>query len=394
METPKRKVRILSIDGGGIRGIIPAVILDYIEKRLRTCIKAHLEQSQETISTAALDVFLEENVRIGHFFDLVAGTSTGGILTCLYLCPSPQEDQVNSQLPSAASIIKSYETFGGAVFNNPFWHRLTSGFGYTDPKYSSEPFERITQQFFGDRTLSELVKPCLVTSYDIRDRKAVLFTSDDAKKSEYSHTKNFYVRDVALSTSAAPTYFKPTRIRNLLGAPFDLIDGGLYANNPALCAYAEARNIDFQAFDTQKANEPTAKEMLMISLGTGSVKSPYSYEKMEDAGAIGWIEPVINILMSSNSETIHYILKQMYETLEPADCEDYYRLEPPLENASSEMDLATPENIDNLKSDAFEFIGKNINTINAIVDKLIENGSEVENLIARYNELDTTFTNL
>lgn len=384
MKNANKKVRILSLDGGGIRGILPAVLLDYIEKRLRTCIKNQIQEAGTEIPTESLDDFLEENVRISQFFDLVAGTSTGGILTCLYLCPTPQADGSYSAVPSAASIIKSYEAFGGLVFNNPLWHRLTTGFGYTDPKYSSNPFEQVTRQFFGDRTLSELVKPCLITSYDIRDRKAVLFTSNDAKKQEYSLIKNFYVRDVALSTSAAPTYFKPTRIRNLLGAPFDLIDGGLYANNPTLCAYAEARKINFKNMDPHKADKPAVEDMLIISLGTGSVKLPYKYEEMEDAGAIGWIEPIIDILMSSNSETIHYIVKQMYETLETADCEDYYRLEPALDNAVSQMDCATKVNIENLKSDAFEFIGRNINKIHEIVDKLIENGTEVEDLIERF----------
>ncbi|MFN7117764.1 MAG: patatin-like phospholipase family protein [Saprospiraceae bacterium] len=385
MKTNPKKVRILSIDGGGIRGIIPAIVLNYIEKCIRSNIKTRVQEHvKKAFSEASLDDFLENNVRISHFFDLVAGTSTGGILTCLYLCPPPQQNDAAPQLRKASEVIELYEKFGGEVFSNPLWHRLSSGFGYTDPKYNSEPFENITAQFFGDRRLSELVKPCLVTAYDIEDRKAVLFTSNDARQKNQSETKDFYVRDVARATSAAPTYFKPTRVRNILGAPFDLIDGGLYANNPALCAYAEARKINFSKFDNYKKDQPSAEDMLIVSLGTGSVKSPYHYEKMEGAGAIGWIEPVIDILMSSNSETIDYIVKQLYETLQPADCQDYYRLEPALLNAESAMDNAAPENIKNLKSDAYEFISRNVPIIDAIAEKLLCNGNEMESLMEQF----------
>lgn len=385
MKTSSKKVRILSIDGGGIRGIIPAVILNYIEKCIRTNIKTEAQKSiKKTFPEAALDAFLERNVRIGQFFDLVAGTSTGGILTCLYLCPPPPENGANPNLLKGTDVIELYEKFGDEVFTNPFWRRLTSGFGITDPKYNSTPFEEITRRFFGERKLSELVKPCLITSYDIEDRKAVLFTSNDARQQNYSDTKDFYVRDVARATSAAPTYFKPARVWNVLGAPFDLIDGGLYANNPALCAYAEARKIDFSQFDKRKKDKPAAEDMLIISLGTGSVKSPYNYEKMEGAGAIAWIEPVIDILMSSNSETIDYIVKQMFETLQPADCEDYHRLEPQLRNADSAMDNASPENIKNLKADAYEFISHHVGIIDEIAEKLLVNGSEKKALIEAF----------
>lgn len=379
MKGTNRKIRILSLDGGGIRGIIPAVILNYLEKCIRENIKNHLKKAlAEPASEAALDSFLENNIRISQFFDLVAGTSTGGILTCLYLCPPPQQTDNSPQMRKSSEVVELYEKLGGKIFSNPLWYKLTSGFGYTDPKYSITPFEEILKDFFGDRKLSELIKPCLITSYEIQDRRAVLFTSNDAKKQKYSDTKDFYVRDVARSTSAAPTYFKPAQIRNLLGAPFDLIDGGLYANNPTLCAYAEARKIDFSEFDVQKKDKPSAEDMLIISLGTGSVKRPYTYEEMEGDGAIGWIEPVIDILMSSNSETIDYIVKQLYETLATADCEDYYRLEPALVNAKSEMDNASPENIKNLKADAFEFISRNVNTIDTIAEKLVTNGTELD----------------
>ena len=74
----KRKIKILSIDGGGIRGIIPAVILNYIEKGLQT-------QSGNP------------NATLADYFDLVAGTSTGGILSCFYLLPPAPDNPCHSR---------------------------------------------------------------------------------------------------------------------------------------------------------------------------------------------------------------------------------------------------------------------------------------------------------
>ena len=129
--------------------------------------------------------------------------------------------------------------------------------------------------------LKELIKPCLITSYDIENRRAKLFNSWDAHLS----TDNFYVKDVCRATSAAPTYFSPVQIKSMYGQIFSLIDGGMYANNPALCAYAEARKIPFAEVlkNHQKANYPAVNDMMIISIGNGIEAKSYSFKKMEKA---------------------------------------------------------------------------------------------------------------
>lgn len=111
-----------------------------------------------------------------------------------------------------------------------------------------------------------------------------------------------------------------------------LVDGGVFANNPALCAYAEALKIDFSSVlpNAGKAQPSSAKDMLLLSLGTGSVKKSYHFDQFKRAGAIKWLEPVIDILMSGNSETVDYELQRLYGTLQGPDSADYYRLEPSL----------------------------------------------------------------
>ncbi len=341
-----KKIKILSIDGGGIRGIIPGVILTYLEKRLQTL-------------TAT-------NLKIGDFFDMVAGTSTGGILACLYLAPG--ED--GKAKYSANDAVQLYLKEGQTIFATTAFEKIIKLYNLFGPKYSADHLEKYLLRFFGDTKLNELIKPCLITSYEITQRNAILFTSADANEP----LRNFYIRDVARATSAAPTYFPPARIQSGEGEIFSLVDGGVYANNPALCAYAEARKTKFKLLfkDKDKVDCPTAKDMLIISLGTGTVKKQYHYKQFKGAGEIKWLQPIIDVLMSANSETVDYQLIKMYQTLDAADCHDYYRIEPGLHEACSEMDDASAENLENLKQAGLYFVDKHAPLLEEIASKLIQ----------------------
>lgn len=335
-----KKVKILSIDGGGIRGILPGTILTRLEQTL---------QKHDNSS-----------LRLADYFDFIAGTSTGGILSCLYLMP----DENGKPKYSAEQALELYVKHGAEIFDRTLLRRLTSGEGIIHEKYSDHAIYKLFEEYFGDETLDNLVKPCLITSYDITDRKSVFFTSVDAKTDAIY---NFKVKDVARATSAAPTYFQPAHIKSMSDQLYTLVDGGMFANNPALCAYAEARKTSFG-----EINKPTAKEMIIVSLGTGSVKKQYHYSKFRSAGEITWLEPVIDILMSGSSETVDYQLKQMYLTLDsPADQKDYYRLEPGLKEACSEIDIATDENINNLYQAGLSYVRDHAQMINEIALRIL-----------------------
>ena len=341
-----KKITILSIDGGGIRGVIPGVILTYLEKRLQK-----ISQS---------------NLKIGDFFDFIAGTSTGGILSCLYLVPG---EDGNAKY-SANDAVQLYLKKGKNIFTNSSFEKIIKLYTLFKPKYAVSHLEKHLQHFFGNIKLTQLIKPCLITAYEIVQRNAVLFTSEDAVEP----IRNFYVRDVARATSAAPTYFSPAHIKSEEGEIFSLVDGGVYANNPALCAYAEARKTHFKSIlkNEMKVDCPTAKDMLIVSLGTGTVKKQYRYKNFHTAGKLNWLEPIIDILMSANSETVDYQLTKMYQTLEPVDRRDYYRIEPSLYEACSEMDEASSDNLENLKQAGLYYIDKNENLLNEIAEKVIE----------------------
>jgi patatin-like phospholipase/acyl hydrolase len=344
-----KKIRILSIDGGGIRGILPGTIVEYLETALN---KLHPEVPR----------------KIGDYFDLIAGTSTGGILSCLYLMPGADKKPKYS----AKDALDLYLKQGGSIFKRTLFQKLKSGGGVFQEKYPSSTLEDLLLEYCGDTVLSELVKPSLIPSYELTERKAVFFTSSDAGQNPIY---NFKVRDIARATAAAPTYFQPAHIQSLSGQWLALIDGGVFANNPALCAYAEARKTPFQQClpNPDKPNSPFAKDMMIVSIGTGSVKKQYHFKNMKHRGEIGWLEPIIDILMSGSSEIVDYQLRQMYLTLNESDQQDYFRLEPGLKEACSEMDDASPENIKNLYQAGLTYVADHVGMLDEIARKIMLN---------------------
>lgn len=344
-----KKICILSLDGGGIRGIITCVILKYIEE--------HLQE------------FDHPHAKIGDYFDLIAGSSTGGLIASMLLFPHESGSCAKYSIQQAFEL---YTEKGESIFKSSLWEKITNPLGFFDEKLSEEALEKELLQFFGDLTLRDFIKPCLITSYDMETRKAKLFNTIEARSSK---TENFFVRDICRATSAAPTYFEPARIKSFFGQWFTLIDGGIYANNPALCAYAEARKIPFGDFlkTNQKKNYPRLKDMIMISIGTGDVKKSYKYGDYKDAMKISWIEPIIGMLLSSNAETVNYQISQMYNTLSGKDKKNYYRLEPSLRDASAKMDDADKENIEHLIQAGLYYVDENKELLDEIAGKLILN---------------------
>ena len=344
-----KRTTILSIDGGGIRGILSGVILAYLEEQLQV----------KTNNPSA---------RLADYFDLLAGTSTGGILTCMYITP----DENGRPRFSAQDAVDLYLKNGQEIFSIPWTRRLINWVGLFEARYPVRNIEKVLLHYLKDTLLSQALKPCLITSYEIFQRKTIFFNKLDTSKSE---TRDFRLRDIARSTSAAPTYFRPAQIHSTYGNPLYLVDGGMFANNPSMCAYAEARTIKFSSLPecAGKADYPTATEMVLVSIGTGSQGDSYPYRKAKRWGVVGWLRPLINILMSANSETVHYELRQMFGAVDPANLANYFRLEPTVGTASSAMDLATPENMCALEEAGKTFVSNNVDQLNRIVDLLIEN---------------------
>jgi uncharacterized protein len=343
MAEQTKLTRILSIDGGGIRGIIPGQILVALEDKLKK-----LDNNPDG--------------KIGDYFDLVAGTSTGGILTCIYLCPS-EEDAKRPRF-NAKEAVDLYLERGDEIFDISFWQKVRSGGGITDEKYDESELEEALNDYMGDLMIKELIKPSLISSYDIKNRKAHFFKSHRARTDKHY---NFLVREAARATSAAPTYFEVAKVKSEANITYPLIDGGVFVNNPALCAYAEARTQKFDRF----RNKPKAADMVILSLGTGNVGKPYYYKNAKNWGVIEWIVPIIDIMMSGVAETVHYQLNQIYDAVGKPD--QYLRISPELGHANSAMDDASMKNLQELKNAGINSALKFNKELNSMAELLIAN---------------------
>jgi patatin-like phospholipase/acyl hydrolase len=334
-------IRILAIDGGGMRGVIPGEVLIALEDRLQK-------------RTG------DPHARLADFFDLVAGTSTGGIAVALFLCPDPKHPRRARYTAREVSdlLVKG----GGEIFNIPLWQKLRSLGGLTDERYPVEPLERILTAFLGKVRLSQLVRPCLITAYDMQRRRTHFFTQVKAAR---SRQHDFLAKDVALATSAAPTFFEVANIRSQAGGTYPMIDGGVLASNPSMCAFAEAQKFP---------GRPTARQMLLLSVGTGQVTTPYDFQRVKHWGIFDWLQPLLDIFMTGVAETTDYQLRRLFAA--EGVSHQYLRVNPSLDGrCSPELDNASPSNLRNLQAAGRRVVREQGAELNRFADLLVQAGA-------------------
>jgi len=304
--------KILSIDGGGIWGIIPAVILEEIERIT--------------------------GKPVSSLFDLIAGTSTGGILA-LGLA-KPKRD--GSPEYSAHDLVGLYESEGSKIFYRSFLHRILSLERLFKAKYPTTGLKGVLDEYFGETMLSEALTGLVVPSYDIEKRLPIYFTSYFARERPgFDHKMRF----VAQATSSAPTYFQPLKLKTASSVGhLSAIDGGVFANNPTLTAFAEATG-------TRGAR---INDLVIVSLGTGQGAQPIPLNRARNWGLVGWSTRILDVVLDSVSESVHH---QIYYLLRGTRSQkDYYRLQPQLEKGERRLDNVTRLNIANLKQLASGFV--------------------------------------
>jgi len=315
--------RILSIDGGGIRGVIPALVLAEMERR--------------------------SGKPIAEMFDLIAGTSTGGILA-LGLVAANDDGRPAF---TAADLVNLYIEDGPEIFSRKVWHRVKSAGGLAEEKYPSNGIDNTLRKRFGERWISRALTDVLITSYDIELREPHFFKSQSARGDK---RKDFLFADAARATSAAPTYFEPARITSRAeGLPVSLVDGGVYANNPAACALVEA-------ICDHRAN-PT--EIVMLSLGTGELTRPILHEEAASWGLAKWAQPILNVVFDGVSDTVNYQVENIMRAMGGPG--RYLRLQVTLNEGNDDMDDASATNLRVLQLLAKSLINNNSAAIDSIL---------------------------
>ncbi|NCB01125.1 MAG: hypothetical protein EOM67_03030 [Spirochaetia bacterium] len=246
---------ILCLDGGGMRGIIPATLLMHIEKTLHT---------------------ISDDRPLYSHFDLIAGTSTGGLIALALSSPFKNElfNHVDKSMSMVSNIAQIYREYGQTIFpkgNSIFPTQVINQL--FSHKYDDASFNHLLYNLFGNTTLQEALTPTMVVSYNYTHDKPYIFSN--------TLTPHALVRLAARATSAAPTYFPPAFYFDEISKEnIPLIDGGVVANNPVLYAYKEAKRL-----------YPEAEKFHIISLGTGKSSQRIEIDK-SNGGVLSWFDPV------------------------------------------------------------------------------------------------------
>ena len=257
---------ILSIDGGGILGLYAAEILHLIQKEILGSTPLHTH------------------------FQLITGTSTGALITMAIASgSSPQE------------IIDFYHTYGIKIFPPKLTLlKIISLNGLLSYKYSKKPLQNALINFFGDKKVRDCKTHFCIPAVDISLGKPVVFKTDTGGQLRDLDT---LLTDIALGTTAAPTYFPPHQFGQFLA----LIDGGVWQNNPALCGLIEAW--------TQFVGDGKEYDRIrLLSLGTPLTGIRETINISTKSGAFAWNRRLMTVPMKVSAMGTHYIVKTLQMT--------------------------------------------------------------------------------
>lgn len=282
--------RILSLDGGGLHGIIPAAVLAQIERRI--------------------------GCRLADRFDLIAGTSIGGILALALAYEVPMRKVVEVFTERGTAIFSPRGLPAGAVTRLLDLSRSVLG-----PKYSGTALREALAGHLGQRRLRDATHPVVVTAVDVSAGATKVFKTPHAPLSRGDEA--IRALDVAMATSAAPAYFPSVRIGNRLYA-----DGGLFAVAPDQVALHEARH--FMGVDPAGVR--------MLSVGTAVAGYQPAGGVSPDEGAVGWLSDgrLILTLLAVQQQHVQAMMEDLLG-------ERYLRIDAPWPaDAGLGIDVATP----------------------------------------------------
>ncbi|KAJ4837888.1 Patatin-like protein 2 [Turnera subulata] len=343
-------ITVLSIDGGGIRGLIAGTILAFLESELQK-----------------LD---GEDARLADYFDVVSGTSTGGLVTAMLTTPNER----NRPLFAAKDIKDFYLQHCPKIFpqnRSPFAHSANLVKSLIGPKYDGKYLHDVVKEKLGDTRLHQTLTNVVIPTFDIKRLQPIIFSSYQVKNNP---SIDALLSDICISTSAAPTYLPAHHFEtnsNGKSRHFNLIDGGVAANNPALVTIGEVtREILRGSPDFFPIRPTDYNRFLVLSLGTGSAKAEEKYDAEEAAkwGLLGWLTsdnstPLVDIFMQASGDMVDIHLSSVFAALHSE--ENYLRIQD--DNLTAELssvDIATQENLENLVKVGEELLKKPVSRVN------------------------------
>ncbi|XP_065622292.1 patatin-like protein 2, partial [Quercus suber] len=302
--------------------------------------------------------------RIADYFDIIAGTSTGGLVTSMLTAPNEN----NRPLFAAKDIKNFYLDHCPKIFpqhNRVITKAIEMVKKLTGPEYDGQYLHKILKEKLGDTHLHQTLTNVVIPTYDIKLRQTTIFSSYKVKKNP---SMDALLSDICIGTSAAPTflpaYYFETNDPKMGVREFNLIDGGVAANNPTEFAIEEAKKEIIPSKVIAKVR------FLVVSLGTGSQKIENTYDANEVAkwASEQWLihkgeSPLVDTLMEAHKDSMD---SDLWTDLQIFQSQQYYlRIQDDTLNRTiSSMDIATKENLDNLVKVGEELLDKPVSRVN------------------------------
>lgn len=294
----KDKFKILVLDGGGSRGILPAAFLNQLERKIGP---------------------------LTDIFDLMVGTSTGGIIAAGL-----------GRGMSAGEILELYNSEIPRIFERPLSWKVRTAWGMLGPKYDNANMREVMQEYLGDGALSQAKTRFIVTAYNTADNDVILIDSKDSTLYGFA--------DAAIATSSAPVYFP---------SYMNLVDGGIYANNPVLIGIAEAQKLGY-----------ALQDIVVLNIGTGFNVTGWNTSRF---GVKNWLiteksKPLIDMMFDAMAEKDSYIAKRLlganYMYLNPA-LHKKYPMDVVAPKVLKHLEMLGEQLFHNSSYEILELLGKN-----------------------------------
>lgn len=364
-------MRVLAIDGGGIRGIIPAAVLSELERRTER--------------------------RICDLFDVVVGTSTGGILALASTCPlgghgprsaaeigdiyvergelifplgdvamvglPPRGSRlfgVRTPLPAGSSLGDRFKNLMGYPNIAKVVSPLGGGAERGNARYPTKPLEDELRRQLGEELMSNAVRPVAIVSCDFETAAPLVFRGGGLDQAVLGDAKMWHA---ARATSAGPTFFQTFSYRGADGVVRRCVDGGLIANDPAFVAYTEAVSL-------LRAAGRAGEEILLVSVGTGAKAAGAPPEgdvasELLDRRAWPQLAPsLLGAMSGGGGELMRQQLAQLLGS-------DYVRLQTVVDaDVDHAMDNASPANVAALRRTAARLVAESSTVLSRLASIL------------------------
>lgn len=318
-DNSKQRVQLLSVDGGGVRCIIPLRILKEITKRT--------------------------GLAVHELFDGFAGTSAGAFLLNTLLLPG---DNKGAKF-TPEELWKRLDTDLPIIFNETFCEEVEGGFGLFKSKYSPAPLKKSVFDLVDEALFKDQIGEILVPSFDMRTYEPIFFTRQEARNDKNKSAMKVY--DVILATTAAPTYFPPHEM-NINGITCSCVDGGVVANNPSAFCYAQTKKLGYKK-----------RNILLVSIGAGLPNYSLEFNKATSSGLIRWLPNIENVFFSGSEKASNVLTKNLLQ--------NHYRINVPIKASHDGLDDASKKNLHYLKKVSKKWIKQNNEYLDDLCKKLI-----------------------